>query len=113
MRKMNFQWIKYLGLIGLFYTAYVAPSPPPNKKRRNSLASVVSLKRKFEEKEDILLKKHILIQNFSPSEHFDNSIDFSIGGHQISLKLDLETSIISYNELPQGTIFFPLIIDLT
>ena len=106
MRKMNFQWIKYLGLIGLFYGAYVSPSPPPNKKPRTSLASVVSLKRKFEENEDILIEKHILIQNFSPSEHIDNSIDFSIGGHQISLKLDPETSIISYNELPHGTLFF-------
>jgi hypothetical protein len=98
---MLFNWIKFLGLIGFFGYVYAASSPP-NKRQRLTVPRNNLLRRMLEREDEVPIKSHILIKNFIPTELCGNSIKFSIGKRQVSLKIDPETSIITFYDLPQG-----------
>ena len=102
---MPINWIKFLGLVGLSCCAYAASSPP-NKRQRLFPPRDNSLRRFLEGVEEIPIKRHILIQNYIPTELYGNSIDFSLGEHQVSLKINPKTSIVTHGDFPQGKSFF-------
>ena len=102
---MLFNWIKFLRLVGLLGCVYAASSPP-NKRQRVTVPRDNLLKRMLERVEEVPIKRHILIKNFIPTEIYGNSIIFSVGGHQVSLKINPETFSITFHHLPRGKSLF-------